>query len=67
MDASCMTGKEIVIVCTGFLNPIYQDQWDNFYIETYDSERQPHVMEKSNPVIMDCRDYAPAEMPKDTL
>jgi hypothetical protein len=38
MPDSCLEGTEIEIQCKNFYNPIYQDQWDGYYIEAYDNE-----------------------------
>lgn len=41
MDDSCLSGKEIEIVCEGFKNPLYPSLWENFYIKILDGEEKP--------------------------
>lgn len=36
---SCISGAAVTVDCEEFWNPIYQDLWDEFYIEIYDNER----------------------------
>ena len=33
-----MEGSVITVTCKGYYNPIYQDIWDGYSIEIYDSE-----------------------------
>jgi hypothetical protein len=70
MTAACIAGSQnananqfwIEINCTGFWNPIYQDLWDNFYVEVYDAEPVPKLVQASLPVALNATKFTPASL-----
>lgn len=67
MTDACTNGGKITIECEGFKNPIYQDEWDGFYVEAWDDEPIAKLIERSIPTILDTRAYEPATMPARVL
>ena len=52
----------VEITCKGFLNPIYQDKWYGFFFTTYDNEKKPSQIERSESVAIDARSFVPAKI-----
>lgn len=67
MTQQCHEGSAISISCAGFKNPIYQDLWNGFYVEFWDSEGISKKTEQSNPKGLDATSYEPAQLQPDTL
>jgi len=59
MPANCISGSDITINCKGYKNPIYQDSWAGYYVETYDDEPVSRLIEKSIPTVLDATNYEP--------
>lgn len=64
---SCISGASVTIDCEEFWNPIYQDFWDEFYIEIFDNEPIQKLIETSIPTTLDATRYTPASMPPEVL
>ena len=48
-----MEGTVITVTCKGYYNPIYQDVWDGYSIEIYDSEALRQLIATSIPTSLD--------------
>ena len=53
MENRCMEGTVITVTCKGYYNPIYQDVWDGYSIEIYDSEALRQLIATSIPTSLD--------------
>jgi hypothetical protein len=63
MNSTCFR-KTIVIECRQFYNPVAPIMTPGFSITTYDSERDPRIIEKTQAIIyLDARFYSPAVIP----
>lgn len=47
MPDSCIKGKEIIIKCRQFYNPVEPRKWDGFQFTTYDNEAVIAVIEQT--------------------
>lgn len=60
MLPECFKGKQVVIECSYFRNPIYQDIWYGFFVNIYDNEPKYKAIEKSDMTpYLDARAYTP--------
>jgi len=57
MKKECFSGKEIVVRCSQFYNPIYQKKWKGFYVVTYDNESTNKPIERSVSSYLDASSY----------
>lgn len=67
MKGECIKGKEILIRCEGFNNPISQKKWDGFRIVTYDFEKSAKKIDASESAYLDASKYKPTIIPTDFL
>ena len=59
--------EKILITCKGFFNPIYQDKWYGFLFTTYDNEKRPNQIERSESVAIDASRFKPAQIDSSAL
>jgi hypothetical protein len=62
MRKECISGKEIIIRCENFFNPIYQKKWEDFYVVTYDNESTNKPIERSKSAYLDASKYVAVEI-----
>ena len=62
--SNCVLGEKITIFCKYFRNPIYQDQWHGFFVNTYDNEKPSAAIEMSDSTYLDAVDFLPSIITK---
>jgi|LauGreDrversion4_2_1035121.scaffolds.fasta_scaffold30695_5 hypothetical protein len=69
MLPECISGTPITINCTSFFNPIWQDRWYGFYVNTFDNEAPSFkAIERSDfTPFLDATQYLPARIPIDNF
>ena len=66
-DFSGFMVGELIIVCQGFRNPIYQKEWPGFVISVYDSDPFYNLISTSEILSFDATTFEPAIITRNDL